>query len=102
MEVLIILFVLLAIITLIGHGIWVFLAWFLRTVSGNQKETSFPTISPPTPRPESYAAKSESHACANCGEPLTIQMKFCGVCGAHRPTLTEEEQLRELSATLRQ
>jgi len=102
MDLLIILFILLTIITLIGHGIWVFLAWFLRTVSGNQKEASFPTFSSPTPTPESSAPKSGSHACANCGEPLTVQMKFCGVCGAHRPTLSEEEQLRELSATLRQ
>jgi len=26
--------------------------WFLRTVSGNQKEAGFPTISSPTPTPE--------------------------------------------------
>src|SRR5215467_12747691 len=96
MEVFIILFILLAIITLIGHGIWVFLAWFLRTVSGHQKEASVPSIStPPTSKPE-------SHTCINCGEPLTILMKFCGVCGAHRPSLAEEEEVKELDATLRQ
>src|SRR5262249_502974 len=33
---------------------------------------------------------------------LTVQLKYCGVCGAHRPTLAEEEQLRELEITLRQ
>jgi hypothetical protein len=100
MEVFIILFILLTIITLIGHGIWVFLAWFLRTVSGNQKEAGIPSISTP-PEPPRPAPKSESHACVNCGEPLTIQMKFCGVCGAHRPTLAQEEHLRELQITLR-
>lgn len=96
MEVFILLFILLTIITLIGHGIWVFLAWFLRTVGGNQKQSSVSTISSPP------VAKSESHTCVNCGESLTGAMKFCGVCGAHRPTLSEEGQLRELEATLRQ
>jgi hypothetical protein len=31
-----------------------------------------------------------------------VQLKFCGVCGARRPTLAQEEQLRELEITLRQ
>jgi hypothetical protein len=95
MEILIILLVLLAIVTLIGHGVWVFLAWFLRTVSDGRKDEPPLTLVPPTPRPE-------SHSCFNCFEPLTIQMKFCGVCGAHRPTLAQEELLRELEITLRQ
>src|ERR1043166_3871385 len=87
----IILFVLLDIITLIGHGVWVFLAWILRTASGSKKEVESPSLSTPA-----------LHHCFNCGVALSVQMKFCGVCGAHRPTLKEEEQLRELEATIRQ
>jgi hypothetical protein len=97
MEVFIILFILLAVITLIGHGSWVLLAWFLRTVSGGRKDEPRQTLSIPT----TPTRGPESHACPNCGESLTITMKFCGVCGAHRPTLAREEHLRELEVTLR-
>jgi hypothetical protein len=31
-----------------------------------------------------------------------VQLKYCGACGARRPTLAQEEQLRELEITLRQ
>jgi hypothetical protein len=89
---LIILFVLLVIITLVGHGIWLALAWFFRTASGSDNKPSVQTLSLAT----------AAHWCAHCGELLKIQTKFCGVCGAHRPTLAQEEQLRELAITLRQ
>ena len=93
-PVLIALFILLTIITVVGHGIWLLLAWFFRTVSGNQShEEQFETLSLQTP---------VTHACHHCGAELTIQMKFCGVCSAHRPTPAQEEQLRELEITLRQ
>ena len=91
MDILIILFISVAVITLIGHGIWVFLAWFLRTVSGNRRDEPIPTLSAAAPEPT-----QQSHSCHNCGERLTINMKFCGVCGAHRPTLAQEEMLRDL------
>jgi len=93
LTIFIILFVLLAIITLIGHGIWVFIAWILRTLDGSEDQASVQSLSLSTPA---------SHHCPNCGEPLTMQMRFCGVCGAHRPTSAQEEQLRELGITLRQ
>src|SRR6266849_4271901 len=89
---LIILFILLVIVTLVGHGIWVALAWVFR--GGKPKQSVVgPTLplSSPAQRP-----------CHNCGESLAIQMKFCGVCGAHRLSLAQEEHLRELEGTLRQ
>src|SRR5437667_5963243 len=42
------------------------------------------------------------HQCPNCDCVLEIQMKFCGVCGAQRGILAQQEQLRELAVTLRQ
>src|SRR4051812_3119517 len=95
MEILIILFILVAFITLIGHGIWVFLAWFLRTVSGGQQDQTLSTLSIQT-------QTAEPRTCPNCGEPLSVTMKFCGVCGAQRPTLSQAAQLRDQEATLRQ
>lgn len=96
----IILFVLLAIITLIGHGVWVLLAWVLRTISGSKKGP--PVGSLPLATTSSNYSTTSSHHCLNCTAELSVQMKFCGVCGAHRPTLKEEEQVRELETTVRQ
>ena len=89
---LIILFILLLIVTLVGHGIWVALAWLFR--GGKRKQSVIgPTLS---------LSSSAQRPCHNCGESLAIQMKFCGVCGAHRLSLAQEEHLRELDGTLRQ
>src|SRR5712691_3789356 len=90
---LIILFILLLIVTLVGHGIWVALAWFYREFGGGKTGASPPSAS---------QTSSAQRPCHNCGESLAIQMKFCGVCGAHRLSLAQEEHLRELDGTLRQ
>src|SRR5262249_41150672 len=82
-------------VTLVGHGIWLLLAWIFGALTGSQREEAPQSI---VPRPTEAAV----HSCANCGFRLTVQLKYCGVCGAHRPTLAEEEQLRELEITLRQ
>jgi hypothetical protein len=85
---LIILFVLLVIITLVGHGIWVALAWFFRALSSTDDQQPIQTLS---------LQPTITHACLHCGAQLTIQMKFCAGCGARRPSLAEEEQFRELA-----
>src|SRR5260370_24745160 len=92
-PVLIVLFILLVIVTLVGHGIWLVLAWFFRSLSGSKRKPSVPSPLPTGPA---------THACLNCGYALVIEMKFCGVCGAQRLTLAQEERLRELEVTLRQ
>src|SRR5438128_4762697 len=89
---LVILSILLVSITLIGHGIWLALAWFFRQLSGTASSisiTAAPSQQPPRP-------------CVNCHSPIDIQMKYCGRCGAIRLTLAQEAQLRELDSTLRQ
>src|SRR6266404_6374158 len=90
---LIVLFILLVLVTLVGHGIWIVLAWFFREVRGSKRGTSVSIYSPSEPA---------KHQCRNCGCVLEIQTKFCGVCGAERLTLAQEQQLRELEVTLRQ
>src|SRR3989440_6454355 len=87
------LFILLVFVTLVGHGIWMALAWFFREVGGTKRETSVSIYS---------SGEPAKHQCSNCECVLDIQVKFCGVCGAQRLTLTQEEQLRELAVTLRQ
>jgi len=90
---LIVLFILLVFVTLVGHGIWVLLAWFFRTISSSDSAPAVQTLSLKAPA---------AHTCPNCHRALTIQMKFCGVCGAQRLTLNQEELLGELEVTLRQ
>src|SRR6266404_1498901 len=89
---LIILFILLVIVTLVGHGIWVALAWCFREFGGRK------TGGPPSASQTSPAQRP----CFTCGESLAIQIKFCGVCGAQRLSLVQEAQLHELLGTLRQ
>src|SRR5574341_593426 len=92
-PVLFFLFILLVIVTLVGHGIWAFLAWLFRTTSSGESEQSVQTLS---------LTRTAAHSCPNCRQTLSIQMKFCGVCGAQRLTLAQQEHLRELDVTRRQ
>ena len=89
----IVLFILLVFVTLVGHGIWMALAWFFREVGGTKRETGVSIYS---------SGEPAKHQCTNCECVLEIQMKFCGICGAQSLTLAQEEQLRELAVTLRQ
>src|SRR5882762_4887935 len=84
---------LLVMVTLIGHGIWVSLAWFGRQVSGGRKTSPVQTLSLGPPAPEQ---------CPNCQTPEFAKAKFCPVCGAQRPTVADEILSRELEGTLRQ
>ena len=86
---------LLVLVTLIGHGIWVALAWFFREIGGQkpQPDSTPPSISPSAP---------VSRSCHNCGYGLIVQMKFCGVCGAQRLSPSQQESIRELEITSRQ
>src|SRR6267378_4256980 len=84
---------LLVMVTLIGHGIWVSLAWFGRQVSGASKTSPVQTLPLSPPAPEQ---------CSNCHSPEFAKAKFCPVCGAQRPTVTDELLARELEGTLRQ
>ena len=95
-PILFILFILLVFVTLVGHGIWIALAWFFRAISRSDKEPIVQNVLSLSPSGQA------PRGCPNCKQTLTIHMKFCGVCGAHRVTMREEEELRELEITLRQ
>lgn len=86
---LIVLLILIVAVTLICYGLWLALNWF----TGGKQAAG---VSVPA------AGAQSPHWCFNCGYSLTVQMKFCGVCGAQRLTLKHEEHLRELEITLRQ
>ena len=94
-PILIVLGIFFILVTLVGHGIWLILAWIFRELTGTARDEPPVSI---TPSPTDASA----HKCPNCGFGLTVQLKFCGVCGARRPTLLQQEALRELDITLRQ
>jgi hypothetical protein len=114
-PILVVLGILFIIITLVGHGIWLLLAWLFGALTGRERQEEGEPSSTrrftalgeseregaPFARP-STANESTAHPCSNCGQGLTVQLKYCGVCGARRPTLEQEEHLRELEITLRQ
>jgi hypothetical protein len=97
MEILIALVVILVIllvsVTLIGHGIWLALAWFFRQVRGGESRARAQTLSLDTPAPEQ---------CFHCHVVQFTAAKYCPRCGGLRPTTTQQESLRELEGTLRQ
>ena len=97
MEILIALVVILVIllvsVTLIGHGLWLALAWFVRQVTGRQSHARSQTLSRDVPAPEQ---------CFHCHVVQFTPTKHCPLCGAGRPTAVQQESLRELEGTLRQ
>ena len=84
-EVLAFLFIVLAIVTCVGHGIWVVVAWFFRQVSGRQTKT-----------PEAAGEQ-----CAWCNRVTQRSRDRCQWCGRelHGPAVRE---LADLAATKRQ
>src|SRR2546423_15089897 len=79
-----VLFVVLFLVTLIGHGIWLFISW----VFGSSATA------------ESSAAATAR--CASCNFALSANSAFCGRCGAPKPSAIITELLKDLAATLRQ
>src|SRR5438132_13306232 len=90
---LIVAFILLVFVTLVGHGIWMALAWFFRELSGRKTETGGSIYS---------ASEQAIQHWPNCDCVLQIQTNFCGVYGAQLGTLAHQEQLLELALTLGQ
>jgi len=89
------LFLLLFVLTLVVIGFVVLMKWLVGFFST--------TNTKPQPNPLNLSTPPQTnHTCRNCGHGLRVQVKFCGVCGAQRLTLKEEEELRELDITLRQ
>lgn len=89
----VILVILLVGVTLIGHGLWLVLAWFVRQVTGGHAHARVQTLSLDPPAPEQ---------CFHCHVVQFTSGKYCASCDAVRPTIAQKELLRELEATLRQ
>ena len=87
MEILIALFIFLTIITVVGHGLWLMLAWILRQF----KE----------PSQQRAAWSGEISRCQNCNFELSQSTAFCGRCGWLQSG-TVVELLKDLGATERQ
>jgi hypothetical protein len=86
---LVVLALVLAVVTLVGHGIWIALRALIREVTGKGKVPA---------KPEAAGVSR----CANCGFLLAALVDFCGICGARRPSAIVVELLKDLSATARQ
>ena len=78
---LVIFFILLAGVTLIGHGIWLALAWFARQLTSEEPHGRAQTLSLDAPAPEQ---------CCHCHVGQFTSGKYCPRCGAVRPT-TEQK-----------
>jgi hypothetical protein len=90
-QVLLILFIVMAIITVVGHGIWVFLAWLNRIVSGGVGER----------RLEHRRTDLSKDRCPYCEWPMAPGQLRCGRCGGLRAKAVNTE-LDDLAATQRQ
>ena len=89
MEGLLVLAVILLLITLIGHGIWVFLRWIIRQLAGKSAA-------------ESRVQTLGLSRCSRCNATISAQTTFCGYCGASKPSGIVVELLKDLAATERQ
>src|SRR6267142_6266430 len=81
-----VLFFVLFLVTLIGHGIWVFFSWVFGSAA----------------TAESKLSTAATARCASCNFALSANSEFCGHCGTPKPTTIVSELLRDLAATLRQ
>jgi hypothetical protein len=93
MEILIALLIVIALITLVGHGIWVLLAMIFRALGGNAEPQSISTRDSNAVRP------SNDRQCAECGATLQIGDSFCPVCGRARSSV---KPMDDLAMTARQ
>src|SRR5215470_9892372 len=84
---------LLWIVTLVGHGIWVVLAWFAREMFGSNRAAAQAQVLSLNP--------SATAQCINCHALLRTGAQYCGVCAAHQPTGKAAEALHELQGTMR-
>ncbi|MBV9211168.1 MAG: zinc ribbon domain-containing protein, partial [Acidobacteria bacterium] len=88
LVVLIFLFFFLGLMTLIGHGIWLALAWLFRLI-----------LDKPAQPPQAESLTLDR--CANCNALLHPNAIACSSCGWRKTSPATQEQFRELGATTR-
>ena len=92
----IVLFVLGAIVTVVGHALWLMLAALYRSILGQPASSASPQSSAPS------APNAAQVRCPNCGFQLPINAPFCPSCGLPKPTELRVDLLADLAATKRQ
>jgi hypothetical protein len=96
MEVLFILLVFLGIVTLVGHGIWLVLAFIFRSFlkAGEQDHGIIQDH-------RIITAKPGPEFCGQCGAPMHLGAPSCARCGWRKPSSASAERLAEIAAALR-
>jgi hypothetical protein len=79
----------LVVVTLVGHGIWLLLAWIFRQFTG-------PTVSQP------YIRTTTPSRCQNCNYEFSADAESCDYCGWRKPEGIVVELTKDLAATERQ
>src|SRR2546423_3183375 len=90
-------FIILGLVTVVGHVLWLIIGWFFQQLTEAPKPAAPQTILARDPQ-----TSRQRRTCPNCEVVSDDWKKFCGVCGARRLTEVQEKQLRELEITLRQ
>lgn len=93
---LIVLFVVGALVTVVGHGFWLLLAALFRAILGQPASQAEPQSAAP---PHPNAARV---LCPNCGFQLPPNAPFCPSCGLPKPSELRIDLLTDLAATKRQ
>jgi hypothetical protein len=84
------LFIFLTIVAVVGHLIWLSVAWIIKNVFGRREETAVTGLSP------------NWEKCLKCGELVRVEYDKCVRCGTPKPSEQTRELKKELEAAWRQ
>ncbi len=87
LGILIFLLFLFVFVTLIGHGVWLALSWFITNLFGLSQPEQIESLN--------------LNRCSNCNALLHPQAEVCTVCWKHQPSPANAELMKEISATHR-
>lgn len=87
--VLIFIVVFLLIITVVGHMIWISIAWFIKSIFENRRDNKL-------------SISDRWDRCIKCGEPVRVEYEKCFRCGTPKPSEQTKELKKELESAWRQ